>query len=45
MRHSEVRTTLEICSHVTDDKAVRAIEGSLLLPEVVTQETEVQSIQ
>ena len=45
MRHSDIRTTLEIYSHVTDDKAVRTIEGSLLLPEVVTQEMEVQPIQ
>jgi hypothetical protein len=36
MRHRDIRTTLEIYSHVTDDDAVRAIEGSLLLPEVVT---------
>ena len=36
MRHSDIRTTLEIYSHVTDDDAVRVIEGEKVLPPSAT---------
>ena len=45
MRHRDIRTTLKIYSHVTDDSAVRAIDGSIVLPNVVTPNQEAQSIQ
>ncbi len=45
MRHKDIRTTLEIYSHVTDDGAVRAIEGSMLLPDGVTHGREAQTVQ
>ena len=45
MRHKDIRTTLEIYSHVTDDGAVRVIEGSMLLPDGVTHSREVQTVQ
>jgi integrase len=44
-RHSDVSTTLEIYSHVTDSKASRLIEGVSLLPEVTGNQEEVLSIQ
>ena len=45
MRHSDIRTTLEIYSHVTDDGAVRVIEGGKVLPLSVTPGDEAPLIQ
>jgi len=44
MRHANISTTMGFYSHLTDDNAVRAIEGSLL-PDVATRDREVQSVQ
>jgi integrase len=44
-RHADVRTTLEIYSHVTENGAAKLIETGKLLPEVTTTKTEVLSIQ
>ena len=45
MRHKDIRTTLEIYSHVTENEAASIIEGSKLLPDGVTHSREAQTVQ
>jgi integrase len=45
MRQTDIRTTLEIYSHVTEHGAAERIEGSTVLPASCYSESEVQFIQ
>jgi site-specific recombinase XerD len=45
MRHTDIRTTLEIYSHVTENGAAELIEGSNVLPASCYPKPEAQSIQ
>ena len=45
MRHKDIRTTLEIYSHVTENEAASIIEGSKLLPDGVAHSREAQTVQ